>query len=121
MYKLLKINAIAIIVLGCIHLVATPFIMKGINPGIKSVFLAMFIVAGMGTILPGIVILNQLQNLKAGNKQSRNLIIFCVVYFLTLGILGVSTMYTNPFAYIALLLGLILLIPLPTLLKHQNK
>ncbi|MBN1117419.1 MAG: hypothetical protein JXA77_09460 [Bacteroidales bacterium] len=121
MYKLLKINAIAIVVLGCIHLAATPFIMKGVNPEMRSVFLSMFTIAGMGTFLPGVAILNQLQNLKAGNKQSRNLIVFCIVYFLILALIAVSTMYTNPFAYIALLLGLILLIPLPTLLKHQNK
>ena len=114
-FKLIKILAVSVIVLGCIHLAATPVIISGLGylkTDDKTTFLFMFVAAGLGIILPGITIVNQLSELKAEQIRAYKLCVICSLYILLFGIMAVATMYTNPFAYVTLLLGILLFIPL---------
>jgi hypothetical protein len=114
-YRWIKTMAISTIILGCLHLIATPFVMPAIKSApddIKPVFLFMFLAAGFGTILPGVVILNQSIALKLFQNRAWKLCFLCSIYILILGILAVVTMSGNPFTYICAVLGVLLFIPL---------
>jgi hypothetical protein len=116
--KWIRIMAIAVIVLGCIHLCATPIVMKGLQNApieLKFTFLLMFLIAGLGTLFPGVIILFQFGN-NVLSKNSWTISLVCSIYFLIIGglavVLSAITGGNNPFAYIALLLGVLLFIPL---------
>ncbi|MFW5656137.1 MAG: hypothetical protein ACOC0C_00860 [Bacteroidota bacterium] len=113
--KFFKTLSILIIILGIIHVAVTPVVISSLiylhRPDLLT-FLFMGIVAGFAVILPGIVILNQLSAVADQERRGYNLILVCGMQLLLTGILAVATMPANPFAYIMLLFGLLLFIPL---------
>ena len=104
----LRTGAIAAICLGCIHTMATPLIFSGLRFLPTNTFLALlcvFLMAGFAVLATGLLqlflikrlhIYTDFQSLQKGS----------IVFLLIFGIGAVATMWTNPFAYISLLLAL---------------
>jgi len=110
----INISSIALVLLGIIHLAAVPVVIKMFSNLIAeqfSTFLFMYLTAGIGTILPGLISKMQVQGLKKGNKTSRNTILVCSVYTVFMGAGAVILMADNPFAYLGFVIGISLLIP----------
>lgn len=100
--------AIAIIVLGTIHLAATPMVLPMYNTlNINNLlsFIYMFIATGLAMIFVGWL---QFYLLKNGirTRHEYQILKISVVFIAILGIGSVATMWNNPFAYISLLLAL---------------
>jgi membrane protease YdiL (CAAX protease family) len=119
----ISISCIALIVLGIIHLTATIMILPMFQNLAKeqlTVFLFMYLAAGMGTILPGLISKLLIKGLKNKDKRAWEIILICSIYSTLIGIGGIITMINNPFAYLGLLIGISLLIP-TLLIKKEIK
>jgi hypothetical protein len=117
----LKAASIAVMILGCIHLAATPVIFShaDFHNGNTLSSLYMFVMVGISTVFIGWIqhfVLNR-WNLEAGYR-----IIFQITaLFLTaMGIGAVTAMRDNPFAYICLLISLVELFFLRRLKKKTD-
>lgn len=120
----LNIVSLAIIVLGLFHLLATTLVLgmfEWTNPNEKSVFLFMYLAAGIGTILPGLISKLQIKAIKESSLNARFTVIVCSLYTIILGIGAIYFMTNNPFAYIALVLGIALVIPALIIKKFFSK
>lgn len=107
--KLLQIGAIAVIVLGIIHLLATPMVSTMVEKqeyDLKVTFIYMFLGTGLATALPGLVIVLLKNDLKENSLVAIRITIVCALVVLLLGIGAFGFMPENPFALIALLLGI---------------
>jgi hypothetical protein len=119
----IRISGIAMIVLGLIHLIATCKVLPMFgNLGKEqiSIFLFMYLASGLGTILPGLISIQLINGLKNKDKRAWVIVMICSIYSLLLGLGGIMTMKTNPFAYLMLLIGLSLFIP-TMLIKKEIK
>ena len=106
--KNFKIASISIIILGIIHILATPVVLQGLKPlNFKTVLCIayMFVATGIFTLALG-----WLQNfvLKriTEHLSFQTLLKATVLFIIILGIGAVATMWDNPFAYIILLIAL---------------
>jgi len=105
-----KILAIAILILGIIHDIATftPLIKAGLvclNPGDLAAMIYMSLICGTSFILSGLVLTLLLR--KVEQYAFLTSIIVVIGIFLALsGVLSIVFMFDNPFAWIALLLNL---------------
>lgn len=118
----IKISSIALLILGFIHLVASIIVIPMFqNLGAQqfSVFLFMYLAAGVGTILPAVIILLHIKELRGDNSKSLVTIYICSGYTVLLGIGAIILMVDNPFSYLTFILGAFLLIS-TLLLKRQK-
>jgi len=119
----LNIISLAIIVLGLFHLMATPLVLgmfEWTDPDEKSIFLFMYLAAGIGTILPGLISKIQINAIKESSLNARFTVIVCSLYTFILGIGAIILLTNNPFAYIAVVLGIALVIPALIIKKHYS-
>lgn len=104
--RIVKASSRAVIVLGCIHLAATPFIFnffRLVNRNdLASIY--MFVMVGVCTVFLGWI---QLFTLKRLNTDTgyRTLFFASVLILCILGLSAVATMWDNPFAYITLIIA----------------
>lgn len=107
--KQLKITSIAVMVLGGIHLIATPVIFSPLYGNIHTdlflSYLYMFIITGIATFLVG-WLQNFLINKSLKMREEQVIMDVCIAFMILLGGGAVSIMWENPFAYVALLIGL---------------
>ena len=106
--KHLKIASILIIILGFVHLLATPVIFfplfKFMDIELVLSFLYMFIITGVATLFVGMLQFHFINNY-AGNPAFKKAFKGSIVFIFILGLGAVATMWTNPFAYLALLIA----------------
>ena len=106
--KYLKAASIAVMILGSIHLAATPVVFShaDFHNGNTLSSLYMFIMVGISTVFIGWIqhfVLNR-WDFESGYR----IILHITVLFLTaMGIGAVIAMWANPFAYICLLISLV--------------
>ena len=105
-----KIIAIAILILGIIHVVATftPLIQGGLaclSPGALKAMTYMSLICGSAFILSGLIIFLLLQHI--GDHPFLATPVLIIGIFLGIsGILSIVYMFGNPFAWLALLLNI---------------
>lgn len=119
----ISISSIALIVLGLIHLIATIMILpmfRNLGKEQLLIFLFMYFSAGLGTILPGLISKLMIKGLKNKDKRAWGILIICSIYSLLMGIGAIITMKTNPFAYLMLIIGLLLFVSV-VLIKKEIK
>ncbi|HZK03766.1 MAG TPA: hypothetical protein VFC94_05105 [Bacteroidaceae bacterium] len=121
-----KIFAIAILILGIVHGIATftPLIKNGLdclNPDDFKAMIYMSLICGTSFILSGVVLIMLLK--KVEQFVFLNSTIMVIGFFLAVsGILSIIYMFDNPFAWIALLLNLsMLVIAVSIKIKLDNK
>ncbi len=117
----INITSVALIITGLIHLAAAVMVFpmfKNLPEGQFSAFIFMYLAAGLGTILPGLISRLQSNGLKEKNKGAWITLLVCSVYTIIIGIGAVIQMMDNIFAYIALIIGMSLLIPALLIKKH---
>lgn len=110
----INISCIALIVLGIIHLIATIMVLpmfQNLGKEQFHVFLFMYLAAGFGTVLPGLISKLLINKVRNKDKGAWGIIIICSIYSLILGLGAIVFMNTNPFAYLMLLIGFSLFIP----------
>jgi hypothetical protein len=121
-----KIFAIAILILGVIHDVATftPLIKGGLaclTPGDLNAMIYMSLICGTSFILSGLVLLLLLKKVEQFSFLTSTILLIGVFLALS-GILSVVYMFDNPFAWLALLLNLIMfVITIGLKMKLNNK
>ena len=108
-----KVIALLILVLGVIHNIATytPIIQGGLSclaiPDLKAM-LYMSLVCGTSLILSGLLIYLQL-----GKIQEHPILLFSTlligIFLTVIGVFSVYYMFDNPFAWIALILNILIL------------
>lgn len=103
-----KIAAIVILVLGLIHVMATPLVIKdlALDKPTLDAFLFMFISAGLALVYAGLVLLKYLKQLKQYPTISRAIPLYTCSLSLFMGILACILMTDNPFSWITLLVGM---------------
>jgi hypothetical protein len=102
-----KIASIAVMLLGFIHICATPVIFPFFkaNMNIEPASVYMFVMVGIYTFFIGW--LQYFAIRKLNNDAAFGTILKVTALFLSvLGIAAVATMWNNPFAYISLLLAM---------------
>lgn len=105
-----KLFAIAILILGIIHDIATftPLIKGGLaclNPGNLNAMIYMSLICGTSFILSGLILVLLLKKVEQFNFLSLTILLIGVFLALS-GILAVVYMFNNPFAWLALILNL---------------
>ncbi len=119
----INITSIALIVLGLIHLIAVIKIAplyQNLSQGQFSVFMFLYLATGLGTVLPGLISKLQITALKNKNKSAWITVFICSIYTMIIGAGAIIQMTKNPFAYIAFIISISLLIP-TLLIKKQLK
>ena len=117
----INITSIALIILGLIHLIAIIKVApmyKNLSEGQFSVFLYMYLATGLGTVLPGLIAKFQITALKDKNKNAWITLFICSIYTMIIGIGAIIQLTKNPFAYIALIISILMLFP-TILIKKQ--
>ena len=121
----IRITGILIIILGTIHLFATPYAIHrfaNLSDEQLLVFISMFVATGLGgVILPGIIILLLLKSINTKNSRLWYILLIISIYMLLIGTGSVLAMTKNPFAYITLFLGLLIFILVLLYRKVLNK
>jgi len=121
-----KIFAIAILILGIIHDIATftPLIKGGLaclTPGDLNAMIYMSLICGTSFILSGLVLVLLLKKVEQFSFLSSTILLIGVFLAIS-GLLSVIYMFDNPFAWIALLLNLIMfVITISLKMKLDNK
>jgi hypothetical protein len=106
--KYFKITSTAIIILGIIHVLATPVVIKGLRMlDAKIVFCIsyMFVATGIAVIATGWLQYFILKKLVI-YPSFITILKGTVIFILLLGIGAVAIMWGNPFAYIILMIAL---------------
>ncbi len=117
----LKFASILVMLLGTIHICATPFIFQPFNTQAKldlaSVY--MFVMVGVSVIFIGWL---QYYIIKSGNYSVVLLRILeaSVLFMVISGIGAIITMWNNPFAYLSLIIGFYELVLLRYYSKYLN-
>jgi hypothetical protein len=104
---LFRIASIAVMILGCIHVCATPVIFNLFNGhgNFDLVSVYMFVIVGITTFFLGWVQLFTLKRIK--DNEGFQIILKATIAFLCIiGIGAVAAMRDNPFAYISLSIAL---------------
>lgn len=119
----ISISSIALIVLGSIHLIAIltfedNSLFQNLTQEQTCVFAFMYLAAGIGTILPGLISKLLSSGLAEKNKKSWMIILICSIDALLIGIAAIIFMMKNPFAYLEFIVGLSLLMPTILIKKH---
>ena len=120
----IRIGAIALIVLGIIHTIATVMVFPMFQNLAKeqlSVFLFMYMATGMGTILSGLVSVFAVGRIREKDITAWLILLFCASFALIIGIGGIISLKHNPFAYLGLIIGFTLFIPTILIRKHYRK
>ncbi len=113
---LFKAAGIAVIILGCIHICATPVIFGLFkeNAKVDPATMFMFIMVGVSTIFFGWLqyfLVRQLHQVaNPGITSLKKIILVTVIFMSIMGSGAVIAMPDNPFAYISLLIAAIELI-----------
>lgn len=119
--KTLKVSSIVVMLLGSIHLAATPFVFGLINssgkPDIDSLY--MFVMVGVAVIFAGWLQKFLVQKLNE-DKSYEKILTGSIVFMLILGIGAAGSMTTNPFAYITLMVALVEIFALRAYLKSNS-
>ena len=116
-----RISSIALIILGIIHLAAALMVfpvLKNLAEELFSVLIFIYLATGLGTVLPGLISWLQLKGVKENHKSAWITLLVCSVYTVIIGIGAVIQMTDNIFAYLALSIGISLLIPVLLMKKH---
>ncbi|HOO85886.1 MAG TPA: hypothetical protein PLS94_15045 [Prolixibacteraceae bacterium] len=104
-----RVAAYAVLALGTVHLIFT-FVLVGqtaqIEAVFRSTFLYMFVGAGLGCLLAGLVMLFSVSAKVRSNAASKQFFDISAIFILLLGIGAPIAMKDNPFGYIMLLLGI---------------
>jgi hypothetical protein len=105
-----KTLAIAILILGIIHVVATfsPLIMGGLgclSPGDLKAMIYMSLICGSSFIISGAVLLNLLKKVEQYAFLTTSIVMIGVFLGVS-GVLSIIYMIDNPFAWMAFLLNL---------------
>ena len=105
--KAFRAAALAVILLGIVHLIATPFVLSmfsNLNKMQLLTFGYMFVSTGVALVFLGWI---QYYTLKLSVLEKFNWVIIktSVTTFTLFGIGAVASMWDNPFAYISLLLA----------------
>jgi len=106
--KYFKITSIAIIIIGIIHVLATPVVIQGLSMlNSKTIFFIgyMFVATGVAVIATGWLQYFILKKLVL-HPSFITILKGTVIFMLLSGIGAVATMWGNPFAYIILLIAL---------------
>jgi hypothetical protein len=106
--RLFKTTGILVILLGSIHLAATPFIFPVFRKiqyqDLSSLY--MFVMVGISTLLTGWLQIFSLE--RSGNdKGYQKILTLSVTFMVILGTGAVAAMWQNPFAYISLLIAIV--------------
>jgi len=121
-----KIIAIAILILGIIHDIATftPLIKGGLSclsPGDFNAVIYMSLICGTSFILSGVVLVLLLQKVEQFVFLTPTILLLGM-FLAASGILSIVYMFDNPFAWIALILNLsMFIIAIALKLKLDNK
>ena len=106
--KRFKITAIAVLTLGCIHVLAAPVVLgmfKFLPLMALLTFAYMYVLTGVAYIFMGWLQLYCIRNFQ-GNPVVVKIIKVSILFVALGGIAAVATMYDNPFAYISLFVAL---------------
>ena len=106
--KYFKITSIAIIILGIVHVIATPVMIQGLRMlDSKTIFCMgyMIVATGVAVIATGWLQYFILKKLVL-HPSFITILKGTVIFMLLSGIGAVATMWGNPFAYIILLIAL---------------
>lgn len=106
--KRFKITAIAVLVLGCIHVLATPVVLgmfKFLPLMALLTFAFMYVFTGVAYIFIGWLQLYCIKHFQ-GNPILVKVIKAAILVVMLGGVASVATMYDNPFAYIGLFVAL---------------
>jgi hypothetical protein len=115
-HNLFKAAGIAVIILGCIHLGATPVIFGFFKENVKAdpASIYMFVMVGISTVFIGWLqyfLVRQLNRVTDPKQSSfKNIVLVTVVFLSIMGSGAVIAMPDNPFAYISLLIAAVELI-----------
>ena len=106
--KLSKTAAWITITLGVIHTLNTIFVVRDstvLGKGWQSIFLFMYIAAGLGCLLAGSSMLLSVKKELRDFRVSHDLFMIAAIFMLLLGIGAPIAMSNNPFGYISLIVG----------------
>jgi len=115
-----KIASIAVMLLGIIHLCATPVVFPIFksHAHINMGFVYMFVLVGISVLFVGWLQNFILRNL-GKNRFLLTILKITVLFVCISGVGGVATMWNNPFAYIILFVALYEVILLKNLAKDS--
>jgi cytochrome bd-type quinol oxidase subunit 2 len=116
-----KIVAIAVLILGTIHTLATPLVAKDLSflaKDVLNVFLLMFIATGIAMVYAGILFLYDVKQMKQHAAHSSIIPLSTILFTTIVGILACSLGSDNPFTWITLAVGIYGCI---VLLYHQSQ
>lgn len=103
-----RVAAYAALALGTVHIAFT-FVLAGqtaqVEAAFRSTFLYMFVAAGLGCLLAGLVMLLSVSSKMRSNTASKYFFDISAIFILLLGIGAPIAMRENPFGYVMLLLG----------------
>ena len=107
--KHLKISSILVIILGTIHILATPIIVlpmfKTAELMFTLTFLYMFFITGVAIVFVGWLQYYLAKN-HAESVTFRAIFTVSIIFILLIGVGAVATMWNNPFAYLSLLIAI---------------
>ncbi|MDF1548360.1 MAG: hypothetical protein P1P88_11100 [Bacteroidales bacterium] len=117
----INLSSIALMILGLIHLTAIIIVApmyKNLSAEQFSVFVFMYMASGLGTVLPGLIANFQINALKNKSEIAWKTLLLCSGYTIIVGIGAVIEMTDNPFTYIMLVTGILLLTPSVLIKKY---
>lgn len=106
--KVLKTLSIIVIVLGCIHCIATPSIasqVKMLPDFYLNLFVYSFFMTGVAVALTGFIQFKTIQ-ISPVNKHGKQIFGGTILFLFASGLWAVIIRATNPFAYIIILLAI---------------
>ena len=111
--KIFKITAIAVMLLGSIHLAATPVVFSFFNDkaihDISSIY--MFVMVGISILFTGWLQYFVVSKLTE-HKGYKSILVVSVIFISIVGVGAVAGMRDNPFAYISLVIACLEIIAL---------
>jgi hypothetical protein len=120
--KILKVSAIIVMLLGSIHLAATPvafaLFSSTVKPDITSVY--MFVMVGLAVLFAGGLQYYLVYKIGA-DKVFLRIYIGSVIFMAILGIGAVGTLTKNPFAYVSLFVAITEVIAVWSYSKRNTK
>ncbi|MFZ5645179.1 MAG: hypothetical protein ACOY46_16510 [Bacillota bacterium] len=115
-------TGILILILGLIHIGATPIVYKmgfnGLQDGYGKTFLYMYVSTGAAVVFAGLLTIYCSSGLGKMERESWMMATGAGIFMFLLGAGAVITMPDNPFSYITLIISLVDVVPL---LMFRNK
>ncbi len=110
------VAGILIIILGLIHIAATPMVFcmdfGKLPTKVGLAFIYVFVATGVAVVFAGLLAVYGSIGIKRSERMARPLAVGVGVFMLFVGVGAVITMSDNPFAYMGLVLALVEIVPL---------